>query len=146
MSNREMTLVWLAAALGSGILGAWFADRHKHNVALWACLCFGASIFGLAQFYGSDASTKIVVLYCASFSFSGLIGMFASWFCLRVARQKGRGEQFWAVLGFIAALPAVIIIAMLPKIGPPQRPPLPKRPRSHDDDEESEDEEDETSV
>ena len=68
--------------------------------------------------------------------------MFASWFCARVARQKGRGELFWAALGFLAALPAVIIIAILPKIGPPQRPPLPKRPRSLANDEESEDEED----
>ena len=146
MSASAILFAWLAAALGSGIVGAWFADRHKHNVALWAGLCFGASISGLIRFYGSEASTNLVVLYCVASSLSGLVGMFASWFCARVARQKGRGEQFWAVFGFLAALPAVIVIAMLPKTGPPQRPPLPKRPRSHTNDEEPEDRaDDETS-
>ena len=145
MSAGAILFVWLAAALGSGIIAAWFADRHKHNVALWAGLCFGASISGLVRFYGSEANTYLVVFYCVGSSVSGLVGMFASWYCSRVARQKGRGEQFWAVFGFLAALPAVIVIALLPKIGPPQRPPLPKRPRSHYDEPPEADESDETS-
>ena len=145
MSTRAILLVWLAAALGSGILGAWFADRYKHKVAFWAGICFGTSIFGLARFYGGEAEASLVVTFCVASSLSGLVGMFASWFCARVARRKGRSEQLWAVVGFLAALPACIIIAMLPDMGPPQRPLLPKRPRSRASDEESEEDDDETS-
>ena len=141
MSASAILFVWLAAAIGSGIIGAWFADRHKHNVALWAGLCFGASISGLIRLYGGEASTYLVVFYCVASSISGLVGMFASWYCSRVARQKGRDESIWSVVGFLGGLFSVIIIAMLPKIGPPQRPPLPKRPRSHASDEGSEEDE-----
>ena len=139
MSNREIVLVWLVAALGSGILGAWFADRYKHNAPLWAAICFFDIILGPILFYayGTEARTSFVVSSVAAACLSSLIGMFVSWFCVRVARKKGRSEQFWAVIGFLFPLPAFIIISILSPMGPPQRPPLPKRPRSHDDDEES---------
>ncbi len=129
LSTLDISLLWLAVAAASGVIGGWFADRYGHQAIVWALLCFGTSMMGLVSFFGYKYRASDWVVLCVISALSGLIGMFASWYCASVARRKNRNDRLWAVMGFLFALPAFIIVSLLTDQRPPQRPSLPKRPR-----------------
>ncbi|MGO8683712.1 MAG: hypothetical protein ACLQUT_03900 [Thermoleophilia bacterium] len=105
VSGNQLLLISLIMAIGVAALCAWFADHYHHRVGLWAVLGF---LFGVP----------------------GLVGMFCSWYCQAAARRKNRDAQIWAVAGFVLGLFAVLVMWLLPSVGPPQRPSLPRRPRA----------------
>jgi MFS family permease len=105
VSNNQLLLISFIMAIGVAALCAWFADHYHHRVGLWAVLGF---LFGVP----------------------GLVGMFCSWYCQAAARRKNRDAQIWALAGFVLGLFAVFVMWLLPSAGPPQRPPMPRRPRA----------------
>jgi MFS family permease len=130
LSTLDISLLWLAVSGAAGVIAGWFADRYKHAAVTWSLLCFATSIMGLLSFFSYRRRPSDWVVLCVISALSGLIGMFASWYCASVARRKNRNERLWAVMGFLFALPAFIIVSLLGDQRPPQRPTLPKRPRS----------------
>jgi hypothetical protein len=130
LSSLDIALLWLVVSGAAGVIAGWFADRYKHDIVLWAALCFGTSMTGLASFFLQKYPSSFWVSLCVISSLSGLVGMFASWYCASTARRKNRNERLWAVMGFLFALPSFVIVSLLGDLHPPQRPPLPKRPRS----------------
>ena len=53
-----------------------------------------------------------------------VVALAFAYFCAKIASNKGRSPLLWAILGLIIPVIALIIIALLPRTGPPGSTPL----------------------
>ncbi|MGE3234728.1 MAG: hypothetical protein AB7O78_13505 [Thermoleophilia bacterium] len=53
-----------------------------------------------------------------------VVALAFAFICAKIASDKGRSPLLWGILGLILPVIALIIIALLPRTGPPGSTPL----------------------